>query len=85
MKQYKRGIQAYKTATSDVILKDNPTKKKLNSNNIDNGFIKTTPNDSKFRKVAKLLLVLGKKEASNVLTTLPSKDIEKVSKEISNT
>jgi len=84
MKQYKRGIQAYKTATSDVILKDNPTKKKLNSNNIDNGFIKTTPNDSKFRKVAKLLLVLGKKEASNVLTTLPSKDIEKVSKEISN-
>lgn len=79
MKQYKRGIEAYKAvSTSNAV-----TTPVIDNKSDSNGLIKKTTND-KFSKVAKLLLLLGKKEASELLTTLSPSEVESVSKEISN-
>ncbi len=83
MKQYKRGIQAYKSVSTGSLVKTEP----LTESNIDikapfnSGLIKTTK-ENKFTRVAKLLLVLGKDEAAKVISHLPPLDIEKVAIEI---
>lgn len=89
MTKYKRGIAAYQSVSSDTKEKTSPipVPEKKDSkviNTESNGLIKTVKNESKFRKVAKLLLILGKKEASEVISHLPPDDIERVSLEIAN-
>lgn len=82
MKQYKRGIAAYQsvsTGTKGTII-ENPAP--TIDKNIESGLIKTTKHDNKFKKVAKLLLILGKEEASIVISHLPPQEIERVSQEI---
>lgn len=78
MKQYKRGIKAYQSVSTGTLVKTKPVEVKTEKKQ---GLIKTTT-ENKFTKVAKLLLVLGKDEASKVISHLPPKDIEKVSLEI---
>lgn len=87
MKQYKRGIAAYQSVSTVSTVKTNVTAGSTqidSSPDVADGLIKTIKNDSKFRKVAKLLLILGKKEASQVISHLPPYEIEKVSVEIAN-
>ncbi len=87
MKQYKRGIQAYQTvATGKLVKTEDPDIKTLNSSFEQKGLYKTTVQtldrpvnkENKFTRIAKLLLVLGKEEASKVITHLPAGDIEKI-------
>lgn len=78
MKQYKRGIEAYKAvSTSNAV-----TTPVMEEKSDTSGLIKKT-SSNKFTKVAKLLLLLGKKEASELLSTLTPTEVEKVSMEIS--
>ncbi|MBN2617866.1 MAG: hypothetical protein JXR64_06080, partial [Spirochaetales bacterium] len=80
MKQYKRGIEAYKSVSTGVLTSTEPVQK----NPPSDGLIKKTvkKNENKIDKIAKLLLVLGKKEASTVISTLPERDIENISRKI---
>jgi len=87
MRQYKRGIAAYQsisTTSSTKVDEIKPIKKSISNPEARDGLIKTTKRESKFRKVAKLLLILGKKEASQVISHLPPHEIEKVSVEIAD-
>lgn len=79
MKQYKRGIEAYRAVSTS----NSVTVPTIEEPKDSSGLIKKT-SENKFQKVAKLLLLLGKKEASELLTTLSPDEVEKVSKEISN-
>lgn len=80
MKRYKRGIEAYQSVSTGTLVKTEPVQVKTENKT---GLIKTTKTeDNKFTKVAKLLLVLGKDEASKVISHLPPSDIEQVSIEI---
>lgn len=87
MKQYKRGIAAYQSVTNE---KTDDKYTAVASKDIriapqrTEGLIKTTQKENKFKKVAKLLLILGKKEASKVISHLPPEEIELVSREIAN-
>ncbi len=86
MKQYKRGIQAYKSVSTGSLLQTEPISEAIKDKPKVEGLIKTTQKskqESKFTKVAKLLLVLGKDEASKVISHLPEEEIEKISIEIS--
>jgi len=79
MKQYKRGIEAYQSASNgikEVIKQPETLKNKEVKVEKNEGLIKTTKSDNKFEKVAKLLLLLGKKEASLVISHLPQDEIE---------
>ncbi|QEN03161.1 flagellar motor switch protein FliG [Thiospirochaeta perfilievii] len=87
MNQFKRGIKAYQSATKD----NNPEVDEIDDNNYTpdqpkrDGLIKTVVKpikDNKYQKVAKLLLVLGKEEASKVIKHLPPEEIELISMEI---
>ncbi|OQY37865.1 MAG: hypothetical protein B6229_07375 [Spirochaetaceae bacterium 4572_7] len=89
MKQYKRGIQAYKSVSTGTLVKTAQTssqvkrsKKRPEEVISAPGLIKKTREENKFTKVAKLLMVLGKEEASKVISHLPANDIEAVSMEI---
>lgn len=85
MKQYKRGIQAYQSISTGSLLKTEPVSETTEEKYKVEGLIKTTKkfkSDNKYRKVAKLLLVLGKDEASKVISHLPPDEIEKISMEI---
>jgi flagellar motor switch protein FliG len=47
------------------------------------GFIKTGPAESKYRKVAKFLFLVGKEEAAKILSKLDRTQVELVAKELS--
>lgn len=79
MKQYRRGIKAYQSASTGALVKTTPVVDKPETKQ---GLIKTTVEEDKFVRVAKFLLALGKEEASKVISHLPAEDIEKVSLEI---
>lgn len=82
MKQYNRGIAAYKAASTGTLTKTKPVVEDKKLERSTTGLIKVTKED-KYSKVAKLLLVLNRDEAAKVLTDLPAGDIEKISRKIS--
>lgn len=82
MKQYSRGIAAYKAASTGSLTKTKTIKEVNNSTPTKDGLIKVTKED-KYSKVAKLLLVLNREEAAKVITELPEGDIRYISKKIS--
>jgi flagellar motor switch protein FliG len=47
-------------------------------------FIKTAEEDSKYRKVAKFLILIGEEEAAKILSKLNAKQVEVVSREIAS-
>ncbi|MGL1892076.1 MAG: flagellar motor switch protein FliG [Spirochaetaceae bacterium] len=84
MNQYKRGIQAYKSVSTGSLVKTDPLETPVihKTPQPKQGLIKTTKEENKYTKVAKLLLILGTDEASKVISHLPPNEIEKVSMEI---
>ena len=79
MNYRKRAIKAYKSSSSDDKDKaEKPVEKSA-------GFLKLTKEQADYSKIAKFLLLLGKDEAVKVIKHLSPDEVEKVSREISNT
>ncbi|MBI9100527.1 MAG: hypothetical protein JEY91_18760, partial [Spirochaetaceae bacterium] len=86
-----RAIKAYKSVSSDKKEVEDSFKDELavkpSAANKDEptGFLKLTKEKADYSKIAKFLLLLGKEEAAKVVKHLSPLEVEKISKEISQT
>lgn len=76
MNNTRRGINAYKAALNRDEIKTVPAEESV-------GLIKVPKGENRYEKAAKLLVVLGKEEASKVLKHLPEEEVEKITLEVS--
>jgi len=82
MKYRNRAINAYKTSAAPKE-ENKDTEKKTPVERT--GFLKLTKEKADYSKIAKFLLLLGKDEAGKVVKHLSSEEVDRISREISNT
>lgn len=81
---HNRGLAAYQKSIGKNDDADSLKDEKL-SPSADEGLLKTTAGeDSKYRRVAKFLILIGREEASQILSKLDIDQVEQISKEISS-